>query len=339
MKLDSTSIGQNVTSATEYNKLYYALNAQIVDIIDNKPVKRNSGGTTGFIPFNIEFTLDGISGIKIYNKLTIDTAFLPNGYPTTLDFIVTGINHTIKDGDWETNIKVTLIPKFDVVEVNDVSQPFTAAPEEKIKTAPTVTPSPGGGTVVIGNQKLSTVLQNAGYTPGTFIYEWALIQGTIEGYGVAGTIATRQNNPGNLRGGSYPDIDPGATKMGDFAKFSTPELGAKAMVEKFLKKWSNGNYSATVVNAKSSAVLSLKDQTSLGVKTAGEYRIKYKVPSSLEDIAGKSIKITPEQFYYIYAPPSDKNDTEKYINDVVKSLQKKFPGFNRNEKLIDWINR
>ena len=179
-------------------------------------------------------------------------------------------------------------------------------------------------TTVSGNQQLATVLKDAGYTPGTFIYEWALIQGTIEGYGPAKNIATRQNNPGNLRGANYPNLDPGATKVGGFAKFSTKELGAKAMVQFFLIKWSNGDYPGTLTNGPGDA--------------SKAYRLKYKVPASL-DIAGKKINVNAEQFYYIYAPPSDGNDTELYINNVVNSLKKKFPGFTRNEKLINWINK
>jgi len=98
-----TLIGENVEVATEY---FRALMAE-------SNLDKNSGGSIGFIPFNIFFTMDGLSGIKIYNELTFDTSFLPPGYANTLDFIVTGVDHKLKDGDWETEVKVTLIPKTD----------------------------------------------------------------------------------------------------------------------------------------------------------------------------------------------------------------------------------
>ena len=104
MKFDDSTISKNVSIATEFFKAYQAVKAKLV----NYP-----GGTTGFIPFTIDFLVDGISGIKIYDKLLVDSSFLPLNYDDSLEFIVTGIDHSIKDGDWETNIKVTLIPKFD----------------------------------------------------------------------------------------------------------------------------------------------------------------------------------------------------------------------------------
>ena len=128
MRLHLPTVGQNVNVATEYNKLYYALNAQLTG---SNGVKRVPGGTTGFIPFNINLTMDGMSGVKIYNKLTLDTSFLPNGYPTSLDFIVTGIDHKLQKGDWETNLTLTMMPKFDTVEVVDVRQSFDIAPEPR----------------------------------------------------------------------------------------------------------------------------------------------------------------------------------------------------------------
>jgi len=108
LELDNSTIVKNLALATEYFKAYYKV-AYEKDLY--------SGGANGFIPFNIEFTLDGISGIKIYDKLVVDTSFLPHKYTKTLDFIVTGISNTLKDGDWETVIKTTLIPKLSKTDV------------------------------------------------------------------------------------------------------------------------------------------------------------------------------------------------------------------------------
>jgi len=109
-------IGENVAVATEYFKTLIA--------------SSKSGGSIGFIPFNINFVMDGLSGMKIYNELSFDTSFLPPGYTKTLDFIVTGVDHKLKDGDWETDVKVTLIPKNGGVNnVVKVSAPVTKQKE------------------------------------------------------------------------------------------------------------------------------------------------------------------------------------------------------------------
>jgi hypothetical protein len=105
-KFTDSLIGENLEVATEYFKSYMAS-------ANSGKKGKTSGGSIGFIPFNIGFTMDGLSGIKIYNELVFDTSFLPYGYNTTLDFIVTGIDHKLKNGDWETDVKVTLIPKTD----------------------------------------------------------------------------------------------------------------------------------------------------------------------------------------------------------------------------------
>jgi hypothetical protein len=65
---------------------------------------------TGFLPFNLSLTIDGLSGIKIYNRFTADTEFLPPNYPSTIEFIITGISHEIKDNQWITNIESLAIP-------------------------------------------------------------------------------------------------------------------------------------------------------------------------------------------------------------------------------------
>ena len=55
--------------------------------------------------------MDGISGVKIYNKLHVDTRFLPRAYGKELDLIVTGVSHRLSSNDWETDIEATVVPK------------------------------------------------------------------------------------------------------------------------------------------------------------------------------------------------------------------------------------
>ncbi len=74
--LNSTIAEKNVSIATEYFRIFYGLTAKD---------RTYSGGTNGFIPFKISLNMDGISGLKIYQTLRINTSFLPPGYPTTSD--------------------------------------------------------------------------------------------------------------------------------------------------------------------------------------------------------------------------------------------------------------
>ena len=102
-KFSDNIIEKNLSIVTEYYKWLIAKNSEGEDKL--------SGGTVGFIPFKLGLTLDGISGIKIYNVLHINTEFLPKAYGKTVDLIVTGVSHRLNDNDWETSIEATVMPK------------------------------------------------------------------------------------------------------------------------------------------------------------------------------------------------------------------------------------
>jgi hypothetical protein len=99
LKISEDAISSNLSVVTEYYK--WLISSQ----------KNQQGGTIGFIPFKLSFTMDGLSGIKIYNKLHVDTRFLPKSYGTAVDLIVTGVDHKLQNNDWETNIEATVMPK------------------------------------------------------------------------------------------------------------------------------------------------------------------------------------------------------------------------------------
>jgi len=70
---------------------------------------------TGFIPVELGLTIDGLSGVKIYQKININQKFLPVEYKSnyetnTLDFIVTKVNHKLSDNKWETSLSTISIP-------------------------------------------------------------------------------------------------------------------------------------------------------------------------------------------------------------------------------------
>ena len=106
--MDDSVIDQNLSIVSEFFK--YAI-ARKNQISEGKSV---SGGI-GFIPFKVNISVDGISGVKIYNVLRMDSSFLPSVYGDALNFIVTGISHKLSNNDWETDIEVTVMPKSDIL--------------------------------------------------------------------------------------------------------------------------------------------------------------------------------------------------------------------------------
>ena len=66
----------------------------------------------GFLPINLSLTIDGLSGIKIFDKLTIDSRFLPKNYTNTLNFIITELDHSFENNKWVTKLGTQSIPKL-----------------------------------------------------------------------------------------------------------------------------------------------------------------------------------------------------------------------------------
>jgi len=138
---EDSRINQNLEVATEYFKALVSERTQ-----DTTNKLKKSAGSVGFIPYKVSFAMDGISGIKIYNELSLDTNFLPPGYTKVTSFIVTGVDHKIQNGDWETNINVTLIPNTETID-NVITSSISIA--KKIEQAPPTPPSSTSSTTSI----------------------------------------------------------------------------------------------------------------------------------------------------------------------------------------------
>ena len=99
--VDDSLIERNLTTVAEFYK-YCQSKIQIEE-------ERYASPTNGFVPISLGLTMDGISGIKIYNEINVDTRFLPQNYNNSLRFIVKGVNHKLSNSDWETNIETVVI--------------------------------------------------------------------------------------------------------------------------------------------------------------------------------------------------------------------------------------
>ena len=75
--------------------------------------KKQPSSNIGFIPLELTLDIAGMSGMKIYNQLLIDTKFLPPNYGSTLEFVVMGLNHKVDSSGWTTSINAISKPKDD----------------------------------------------------------------------------------------------------------------------------------------------------------------------------------------------------------------------------------
>ena len=99
--LNTEIIDKNISTVTEFFK--YA-QSQI-----HKDYPKYASPSNGFIPISLTITMDGLSGIKIYNEINVVTRFLPRNYPDNLRFIIKGVNHKLTNSDWETTIETIVI--------------------------------------------------------------------------------------------------------------------------------------------------------------------------------------------------------------------------------------
>ena len=101
-ELDPSIQEKNIRTIEDYFKAH-----------EGKLYEKDSGGspTIGFLPFGITLTVDGITGVKIYNQIEVNTDFLPSNYPITLDFVLSGISHRIENNDWISTLTTIACPK------------------------------------------------------------------------------------------------------------------------------------------------------------------------------------------------------------------------------------
>ena len=99
--VDSNSTAQsNLTTLLEYDLAVKTINGEIPGI--------------GFIPLDLSIEMDGMSGIKLFQKIPTTQEVLPISYIDKVDFIVMALDHTIQNNEWVTLISTLSVPKKEV---------------------------------------------------------------------------------------------------------------------------------------------------------------------------------------------------------------------------------
>ena len=130
--------------------------------------------TIGFIPIKLSLTLDGLSGIRIFDKLKIESKFLPSNYGDTLEFIITELDHSFVGNKWKTQIGTISIP-------NTEDKPEAIIPLEELS-------------------KFATETTELTDFVGAYSYQWSALGQLIRNsFNSADNVkAGRTRDPGNL---------------------------------------------------------------------------------------------------------------------------------------------
>ena len=111
------SVNSYVKIQKEYLKALIKLKTKQENILSNQ---------IGMLPINLNLEMDGISGIRIYDQIRVNTRFLPSYYPRYLMFIIKGVSHAFSGNRWVTKIDTIAQPKVqfgsgpDYIEATEV---------------------------------------------------------------------------------------------------------------------------------------------------------------------------------------------------------------------------
>ena len=125
-------MGGKVNGSAKDSKLYFYFNPDFYRIGKslfkvlyklktnniNYNITKKPSNTIGFIPADLGLTIDGLSGVKIYNALTINQRFLPKAYPNSLKFLITKVDHDISNNNWSTTLGSLSVPKTSPLDIN-----------------------------------------------------------------------------------------------------------------------------------------------------------------------------------------------------------------------------
>ena len=121
-------IEEDVSALTE-------LNCQFQSLISGWLVENKHLQAPAFLPFNLSIDIEGMSGMRLYEKFLIDNTVLPPSYGNDdVDLLIKTLNHTIDTGDWLTQIDTQSTPKR---QMDPNARPSTPPQTQTPKPIPT----------------------------------------------------------------------------------------------------------------------------------------------------------------------------------------------------------
>lgn len=146
----------------------------------------------GFLPIDLELTMDGLSGMKLFESYTADDRLLPANYRDRIQFIITGISHKIANNDWTTTVTSISGPKWDGVvtkeapNITTLKSNDTSTAQPQVITGGSIPSTSGLSSTAqnqIASQKGLVIIRESsvnGRTIGSMYYKGNFIAYTVE---------------------------------------------------------------------------------------------------------------------------------------------------------------
>ena len=88
------------------------LNSNYMSMVCGWLVEDRQLQSPSFLPFNLSLDIDGLSGMKLFQKFTIDDRVLPPSYGSNnVDLLVKSLNHIVTPSSWITSIDTQAAPR------------------------------------------------------------------------------------------------------------------------------------------------------------------------------------------------------------------------------------
>jgi len=92
------------------------INSQYCKLASGKLTQLKKSLAPFFLPFNLSLTMDGLSGMKIYQSFKVDGKALPLTYNTNdIQLIITSLSHDVSPNGWLTKLETLAGPIFEVL--------------------------------------------------------------------------------------------------------------------------------------------------------------------------------------------------------------------------------
>ena len=111
------------------------INSQFCKLATGALTQRKKYPAPFFLPFNLSLTMDGLSGMKIYQSFKVDGKALPLTYNSeNIQLIIKSLSHDISPNGWLTKIETIAGPIF---EIDQNIKPGTYSESGQIETSAT----------------------------------------------------------------------------------------------------------------------------------------------------------------------------------------------------------
>jgi len=94
----------------EFFEGYQILHQNFVIQQLNEKTRSKDTNYAGILPFKLNFTIKGISGLKIGNVFKVNEFFLPERYQNKVAFAITGLDSKVENNQWTTDVQAYMIP-------------------------------------------------------------------------------------------------------------------------------------------------------------------------------------------------------------------------------------